>query len=696
MPHDYFALEAQRAELIGKTLKTSSSTLRVFQFYNYFSGILKYNDGMIEDAFLKEFIEDYLFSLSKFDVTGTEPAFVEKLIAHLNELKDREILSSNVAVLSNIISYLGEQRIELLSILNGRKTEESSNQKAYFPLIDRDNIDGFYGIIDFVTVRISKSSLENKFIIVPSEREIDSRIIDQCKTSWELAVEILKQYVRNPYKYCEIIISFEKKEGYYEGDSLGTALTISFIEQLMNFYNPVYSLAISSKVAFTGSVSKDGKITAIGSEIIKQKTAAVFYSDIKTFVFPKAEENNVSKEINELKYKYPCRELKLIPIEDINDVLSRRNLVEIKKRNLAVRAGKFITKNWISAATVVMLTFLFTLLFAFDFDDNPQILYTDGTALYVKNKNGRVLWNIKVNLEPAVLSNNELLKNYARIVDIDNDHQNEIIFVQTVNDAENLRQDKATVVCYRKNREIIWEYNFHDTVYSERENLEPLYNVFLVDTATIYNSRVLICYANNETSFSSAIFTLKVSDGKRIDKTLWNSGYTWDGMVIEQNNTGEKIFIGAGADNGYNDGVIWGISLENMNGFRPTIKEYQIKNLKEADLLFYIRISKNDYEKYVGARTPGMLPGTLKYDKINGIIKFISLTDGIGCFHYSLHSNLHDFDISVTDKFRMVRDSLVSAGILNTPYTDTKEYIRIQKDKLLYMVNNKWVNGNHW
>ena len=297
MPHDYFALEAQRAELIGKTLKTSSSTLRVFQFYNYFSGILKYNDGMIEDAFLKEFIEDYLFSLSKFDVTGTEPAFVEKLIAHLNELKDREILSSNVAVLSNIISYLGEQRIELLSILNGRKTEESSNQKAYFPLIDRDNIDGFYGIIDFVTVRISKSSLENKFIIVPSEREIDSRIIDQCKTSWELAVEILKQYVRNPYKYCEIIISFEKKEGYYEGDSLGTALTISFIEQLMNFYNPVYSLAISSKVAFTGSVSKDGKITAIGSEIIKQKTAAVFYSEIKTLVFPKAERSTFQKKL---------------------------------------------------------------------------------------------------------------------------------------------------------------------------------------------------------------------------------------------------------------------------------------------------------------------------------------------------------------------------------------------------------------
>ena len=80
---------------------------------------------------------------------------------------------------------------------------------------------------------------------------------------------------------------------------------------------------------------------------------------------------------------------------------------------------------------------------------------------------------IKVNLEPGELSNNQLLKNYVRIVDIDNHHRNEIIFVQTVNDAENLRQDKARRND-RKNREIIWEENFHDTVYSERENLEPL------------------------------------------------------------------------------------------------------------------------------------------------------------------------------------------------------------------------------
>ena len=33
-----------------------------------------------------------------------------------------------------------------------------------------------------------------------------------------------------------------------------------------------------------------------------------------------------------------------------------------------------------------------------DFDDNPFLLHSDGTTLFIKNKNGKVLWTKRIDL----------------------------------------------------------------------------------------------------------------------------------------------------------------------------------------------------------------------------------------------------------------------------------------------------------
>jgi hypothetical protein len=58
---------------------------------------------------------------------------------------------------------------------------------------------------------------------------------------------------------------------------------------------------------------------------------------------------------------------------------------------------------------------------------------------------------------------------------------------------------------------------------------------------------------------------------------------------------------------------------------------------------------------------------------------------------YRLKSNLKDFNIYVGSSFRVVRDSLVAKGFLKEPYTDTREYINLQKSKILYWQDGKWV-----
>ncbi len=88
---------------------------------------------------------------------------------------------------------------------------------------------------------------------------------------------------------------------------------------------------------------------------------------MNTFVIPKTEETYAYFALTQFINQYPERNLKLIPAEDIYDVLNRRDLVEIKKRNPVVRTGKFIKKNWVSAVVTVLLAIIILLFICYGF-----------------------------------------------------------------------------------------------------------------------------------------------------------------------------------------------------------------------------------------------------------------------------------------------------------------------------------------
>ena len=693
-----FELEALRTEIIDKSNNTTSNSLNVFLYYNYFDKVLTTNNPNFTEAFLKEFIDDYVHSITKFEVFGTEPEFTKKIITHLKVVNSLPISVENIAVIKSEIERIEKQLEKINLVLDGKDFEDGFEHKAFFPLIDKEAPNDFYGIIDSVSVSINKRSDADKILIIPSEKEIEDKISEQCKNSWSVALGLSKNYIKYQNKFHEVIISFDKRVGFYEGNSLGIAITLSFLEQLLKFYNPTYIINIKEHSAFTGGVESNGKILLTGEEIIKQKVNAIFFSEINSFVIPKYEETYAYFALTQLKKDYPNRNLKLIPVEDINDVINRRDLVDIKKQKIVVRTGKFVKKNWISAAATVLLAILFGYLFVMDFDDNPSLFTNDGSTLFVKNKNEKLLFTLDITPTMNLKDYPELMRFYFKIVDINNDKENELIFVQTALNEKNLKKDKGTVICFDKTKKILWKYTFQDTVYSERENLQPLYNVYLIDTTLIGDKKIILCFANNSTSFSSAIFGLNLKTGERIKQTQWNSGFTWDAIVEDINDDGKKEFVGIGADNGLRDGVIWEVKLEDLNGYRPTTTNYKIMNFEETNLQFYIRLTKNDFEILNGARSCGMLPGSLTYDKIGGKIRFITLTDldstgtqSISTFYYSLNKNYTDFEIFVTDKFSRKRDSLVISGKLKNPFTDTKEYKDIIKSKVLYWKDRKWV-----
>jgi hypothetical protein len=668
----------------------------------------------VNEVFLKEFLDDYTSLISKFEPFGIHPDLTLKILTQVKTLISLEFAADNLSILNSEIKRIEKQRERLTSILDdkdedkektcqpprhpldmvGRLTDEDKKHKAFFPLIAKDAPEDFYGFLESVSVNIGKATDTDKFIIVPSEKEIEKKISEQCTNSWRAALELSTEYIKKPYKYHEVVIYFEKKEGFYEGSSLGIALTLSFLEQLLKFYNPTYIIKIKEQTAFTGGMTESGKVLPIGEEIIKQKIKAVFFSEMNTFVIPKCEEAAAKTQLTEFKKNYPNRNLKLIPAEDIADVINRRDVVDIRKQKLIVRTGKIVKKNWVSAVVTVLLAILFAFLFVMDFDDNPTSLTTDGNALFVKNKNGKVLWTKKGGMDIEASYNERILFSYCRIIDIDGDGENEVLY-RSGEEANNPgNRIGSKLVCYNKDEMPLWTYTFSDSVQSEREILKPFYGLSILDTASFNNKNCLILFTSNTDSYSSAILKIDIQNGKRLPGTLWCAGFTVDGLIKDVDNDGKRDILAVGVDNGFEDIVIFAFDIDTLTSVRPTTKEYTIKGFPEAKFKAYIRLAKTDYDNYLGIRTSGIEPGRF-YDKINEgkYMFYTTSSDDKKPAHLwiKFDYNLKDFDIVVDNRYRVIRDSLVAHGKLNLPYTDTKEYVDIFRSKILYWKDGKWV-----
>ncbi len=689
-----YELESLRSELIEKTINTSSNNLTLSLYQNYFEKILSTDNSNFIEAFLKEFIDDYIHSISKFEVYGTNPNLTEKIIAQLKNLSLLPIASEKLTTLNSEIERIEKQYDKLCQILNGEDYEASSEHKAYFPLIERSSSDVIFGGIDSVTVRINKSTDNNKFIIIPSERELETRIIDQIHTSWQLALELSKKYLRKPNKYHEVIINFDKRLGFYEGNSLGTALTLSFLEQLLKFYNPVYIININDNTAFTGGVDINGKILTTGEEIIQQKVKVLFFSEIKNFVFPKCEESYAFFALTQLQKDYPSRKLKLIPVEDFSDVINRRDLVDVKKQKALVRTSKFVRKNWISAAAVILLAVLFAYFFTLDLDYNPDYADSDGHHLNIRNKNGKILWSKIYNIPAVANHEGDMLKKLCLLIDINNDGLNEVLLANERNNNLNEMSIQFYVKCFSHDGKQLWQYALSKTVTSSKEELEGYYQLNIIDTALVNNKKVLYVFANSSSSFNSAVFSIDLLTGRENKGMLWCSGHTSDALIKDVNDDGIKDLLCIGLDNGFEDFVVFAFTPNEKNSIRPSNSLYKINNLPEADFITLIRIPKNDYDTFYQNRFQSIHQGSLTFLTDSKEYYFILDSDlgpPVAGIWYKLKSNLVDFDIAVDNQFRVKRDSLVAKGFLNKPYTDTREYLDILKSKILYWKKRNWV-----
>lgn len=697
---DILELESLREAVLTGTIDNPSPVHRVSIYFPYFEKILSCNNPLLSVSFLAEFLEEYLNSVSKFDVYGNDPGVSLAIIKQLRTVAASQI---NPALEPQFVAEadrLEKQYNHLAEVLEGNRTANGAEHKAYFPLLEKTAVTGYHGVIESVTVRISKAENSDKFIIIPSEKETEKRILEQCRLSWSAAVEQMKKYVRSPHDYHEVIINFDRKMGFYEGSSLGISLALSFFEQLLQFYNPPYVIKIKEHCIFTGGLDSRCGVTSVGGENAMLKTRAVFFSGADTFVFAAADESAVKTAAGELKAMYEKRKVKLIPAEDFSDILNRRDLVEVKKRNILARGGKYIRKNWIAAAASLILTAILSFLYVFDFDDNPAVVTSDGTMLHFKNKNGKILKSVYYPEFPDVSYNPNGMRSVVQFIDINNDQEKEIIMLRPPLPNGSAYTRENVVVCYNKKFEVLWEYSFKDSITSERETISTNYTLRMVDTLWVDNEIFIFCLADNRESFPGAVFAISVKDGKRYNKTHWCSGHLAGVILDDITGDGAKDIIGVSADNGLNSATLWALEVKDMDGYRPTRDDYILKYKDKSEFLFYFQFPKSDVDTLLNRRWMSVLGYGFHIDTLSKSVNVNTAfyTDNVGTAetmrgmlglnYYYLRD---DFEIYVKNEFSLYRDSLVNVGILDLPLTDTKEYRERFKKGILAYEDKRWI-----
>jgi len=129
-------------------------------------------------------------------------------------------------------------------------------------------------------------------------------------------------------------LEFDKRAGYYSGNSLWAALTLAFIEELLNYYNSPVIIKTGKGIVLTGGLADDGSLIPTSKEAIEKKVENVFFSPIQTFVLPVADLSFAEEKLKTLKQEFPQRKLNLTGIKTFNDLLDRRNLLILKNRKL--------------------------------------------------------------------------------------------------------------------------------------------------------------------------------------------------------------------------------------------------------------------------------------------------------------------------------------------------------------------------
>jgi hypothetical protein len=404
---------------------------------------------------------------------------------------------------------------------------------------------------------------------------------------------------------------------------------------------------------------------------------------------PEKDKPAADEQFLKLQDNYPNRKLNIVGVSSIEDLISRRNLVEIKKQNFVKWSAKKTFKNKTAVISLLVLAIISSYFFIKDIDNIPVDIEFKNSRAYAKNKYGKVLWDIfpaAYNIETMFNSNYH--KKYFKIDAGDNLNES-TIFICGINKSRDLFK-----LDYTGNE--IWRYKFRSKIESDSEvfsNEHQFHTVVGIFDKPDYKEVVAI--TQHASYYPNAVLKLNAETGEITDSIFWHPGGIAGSLIEDIDNDGNLEFVGLAISNGYKCVAYFSIEYDKLIGTAPAPKGYRFKNKSIAEFEWYVLIPMSDYGKHHYPKYNHVIYPPSNNKKEN-YITVSTIESGLPkdkrpqTILYMFPLNLNDVEIVINDDFAIHRDKLVNAGALKKPYSDTREYREILKRQL-----QKW-NGKEF
>ena len=657
--------------------------------YDYYAFLMEDENNQIKEAYTKEFIGEFIAELENFGFLYTDPIKTEKLIYLLEKLKNFSSLADYVFKINTSIARLRSSLTSMKNILNGEKQE--SLYKISFPLLETNkdaSLGNVSGILETITIRIGKKKDCDSFIYIPSPSKVDEQLDIQAKINFKIALDYTLSFGKKFSRYHEILIYFENKSAYYEGNSLGIALTIAFIEELTKFYNLPFHVNIKENIASTGGLDSFGNVLPVSASHIKMKIETVFYSSVEHFIIPIQDTDSAVERLQLLKETHPQRNLKLVPIRTFYDLLDRRSLIDIKKQPAIIRAGRSVWKNRIASLAVFMLVCVLSFFAMHDLDNNPAIIDFQSNTVLIKNKLGRLLFEKEMDVTLSNAMSSGAKNQFVRLIDIDKDGINEVLICkEKLTDSEKTT-GFGSIFCYDNKGVKKWQYCSNDSVKTIVKTFKNTFVIGLIDTLTESRKTALYLFACDVLEFPSAIFKIDLLTGNRLGSALWNPGSIYSALIKDIDNDGQREIVVGCVNNALRCPCIFSVKTSNLYGMNYYTREYHLVGIEPSKLEHCLFLPKTDYSVYRKEDINAVVAGSLT-DNTNENKLMLNVREGkefeLAHLVYKLSYDFKQTEIIVGANLRVRRDSLVARGLLPLPYTDTatNEYTNFLKSEIL-------------
>lgn len=505
---------------------------------------------------------------------------------------------------------------------------------------------------------------------------------------------IHKKFIKDKDRQLQIEYSINQPSSILSGNSIGLSLTLlSHNATQMYRKNTIFQPRIYSDVVFTGALDEYGIVQPVDGRNLCNKLDAAFFGVVTSVVVPDSQYGVAINRITELNHTYPDRELKIIPIKTLEEILSHREILFLQRRQITHRVGQFI-KDYANSVTYGILGFMVICVALFYFEvvkhPVPDHIIIELGDLKIRNKYGFNLWGINSFTNPSSTDSNNriLIKKNTKIIDLNRDGEIEVLIGF---DFDSTPEMQGLLICFDAENNEKWRYrigkktSFGDNKYTAN---------FAVSTILVndlnFNDQYEIIVSGFNKFFP---YHLSVLDSKgREISNYWHSGYLLYFRIVDilSSNSTKELLI-TGINNEYKSGVMMLIDPFLMMGTSPQEQYYyKMQPNIPGNEIYYIRFPTTHFQNKYYTDTAAILG----IDN-NNIEMLLSSTNNLIDEGGDLESIFYTFDNDFKVNFTELADvyyinyEKMYADHPPLPYND-KETINYFKS-VDYWDGDKWV-----